>query len=202
MKKNIIIPTVALFVICLVSTLLLALANNVTAPLIADIATKNEVNARLKVLPAAYSFSESTDTKAPEGCDSFVIGLDENSKLAGMVFVTTVKSYGGDLQVMTGVDKDGKVAGIEILQISDTAGLGMNAKKDEFKNRFKGLTEGITVQKNTASAENNEVLALTGATITSKAVTNAVNTAVDGFGTLYSQLEAENSKILDNGGVN
>lgn len=202
MKKNIILPTVALFVICLVSTLLLALANNVTAPLIADLSAKSEVEARLKVLPQAAAFSISEETPSPEGCDSFVIGLDADNTFTGMVFVSTVKSYGGDLQVMTGIDRDGKVSGIEILQISDTAGLGMNAKKQDFRDRFKGLTDGITVQKNSASPENNEVLALTGATITSNAVAKAVNTATAGYAVIYGQLVAENSPILNNGGVN
>ena len=184
--KNIIIPTVALFVICLVCTLLLALANNVTAPLIADLAEKTEIESRMKVLGSATSFEEGKG----DGF-TYVTGLNDAKGVEGYVFVTTTKSYGGDLQVMTGVDTEGKVTGVEILSISDTAGLGMNAQKQEFRDEFEGRTSGLTVQKNTANPDNNEVLALTGATITSNAVAAAVNQALANY-----------EAITGNGGAN
>lgn len=184
--KNIIIPTVALFVICLVCTLLLALANNVTAPLIDELAEKTEIESRLKVLSTATAFEDGKG----DGF-TYVTGLNDAKEVEGYVFVTTTKSYGGDLQVMTGVDAEGKVTGVEILSISDTAGLGMNAQKQEFRDEFKGLTSGLTVQKNTANPDSNEVLALTGATITSNAVATAVNQALANY-----------EAITGNGGAN
>ena len=184
--KNIIIPTVALFVICLVCTLLLALANNVTAPIIDELAEKTEVESRLKVLSTASTFEDGKG----DGF-TYVTGLNDAKEIEGYVFVTTTKSYGGDLQVMTGVDKDGKVTGVEILSISDTAGLGMNAQKQEFRDEFKGLVNGIKVQKNAANPDNNEVHALTGATITSNAVATAVNEALANY-----------EAITGNGGAN
>ena len=80
---------------------------------------------------------------------------------------------------MTGVDMNGKVTGVEFLEINETVGLGMNANKDSFKEQFKGLVNGISVNKNTPGE--NEIKALTGATITSKATTKGVNTALDIF---------------------
>lgn len=184
--KNIIIPAVALFVICLVCTLLLALANNVTAPLIKELAEKTEIESRMKVLGTAETFENGT----ADGI-KYVTGYNSAKEIEGYVFVTNTKSYGGDLQVMTGVDAEGKVTGVEILSISDTAGLGMNAQKQSFRDEFKGLVKGLTVQKNTANAENNEVLALTGATITSNAVATAVNQALANYET-----------VTGNGGAN
>ena len=186
MKKSIIIPTVALFVICLVCTLLLALANNVTAPLIDELAKKTEIESRMKVLSTATTFEDGKT-----GDIEYVTGLNDAKEVQGYVFVNTTKSYGGDLQVMTGVDAEGKVTGVEILAISDTAGLGMNAQKQDFRDRFVGLVSGIKIQKNTADPANNEVLALTGATITSNAVADAVNEALAGY-----------EAITGNGGAN
>ncbi len=186
MKKQILIPTVALFIICLVATTLLALANNVTAPIIKKNSAQSEAESRMEVLSDAKSFEDKTF----EGI-SYAVGLDGDNNQVGMVFSTTSKSYGGDLVVMTGVDNDGKVTGIQILQISDTAGLGMKAQTDSFKDQFKGLVNGIKVAKNTADHDNNEILALTGATITSNAVATAVNEALDSFKT-----------ITENGGAN
>ena len=186
MKKQIIIPTVALFVICLVATALLALANNVTAPIIEKNSAESEAQSRMEVLEDAKSFEDKTCGKI-----SYAVGLDENGQTVGMIFTTTSKSYGGDLVVMTGVDNEGKIAGIQILQISDTAGLGMKAQTDSFKDQFKGLVSGIKVAKKSADHDSNEILALTGATITSNAVTTAVNEALENFKT-----------ITENGGAN
>ena len=96
-----------------------------------------------------------------------------------------------DAEGNTEIDNEGKIAGIQILQISDTAGLGMKAQTDSFKDQFKGLVSGIKVAKNSADHDSNEILALTGATITSNAVTTAVNEALENFKT-----------ITENGGAN
>lgn len=106
----------------------------------------------------------------------------KSEELTGYVFTTVSKGYGGDITVMTGVDSDGAVTGIEFLTISETAGLGMNAQKDSFKQQFRGHAGKIGVSKNSPSE--NEIQALTGATITSRAVTSAVNEAL----TLYEEV--------------
>ena len=78
---------------------------------------------------------------------------------------------------MTGFSADGKITGVEILTIDDTPGLGMNAKKEEFRKNYIGKNGALSVSKN-ASADN-EIQAITGATITSNAVTRCVNSATD-----------------------
>ncbi len=77
---------------------------------------------------------------------------------------------------MVGIDTSGKVTGVSILSISETAGLGMNARNESFINQYIGKSGTIGICKNGAS--DTEIQALTGATITSKAVTSAVNTAL------------------------
>ena len=86
--------------------------------------------------------------------------------------------HGYRSEAMTGVSMDGKVCGVELLSINDTAGLGMNATKPDFRDQFVGLVNGIKVMKNSSDRNNNEITALTGATITSKAVTEGVNKAI------------------------
>ena len=83
---------------------------------------------------------------------------------------------------MTAVKPDGTVAGVAILDVSgETPGLGQNAAKESFYSQYAGLKKGVSLLKNGARAENNEVDAVTGATITSTAVTRAVNAALDDF---------------------
>ena len=179
MKKNIIVPTIALFLICLVATSLLALANSVTAPIIEELAVQTEMESRKKVLPEADEFLDQNQNGI-----SYAMGIKTDPVLnrpIGYVFTTTAKSYGGEILVMTGIDQDGKVTGVELLSINDTAGLGMNATKEDFRSQFLGLVNGIKVMKNSSNHDNNEITALTGATITSQAVTDAVNAALADF---------------------
>lgn len=174
--KEILIPTISLFIICLVASALLALVNNVTAPKIEALAKDNAAQSRMIVLPGAKDFKES---KAKDF--TYFEGKDSSGNAIGYVFTTvcTSKGYGGDIKVMTGVSKDGKVTGIELLEINETPGLGMNAKKDWFKEQYKGMKGKIGVSKN--GKTDTDIQALTSATITSKAVTSAVNVALEQY---------------------
>ena len=181
MKKQIIIPTVALFIICLVATTLLALANNVTAPIIEKNSAESEAQSRMEVLADAKSFEDKTFNGI-----SYAVGLDGSKQTVGMVFTTTSKSYGGDLIVMTGVDNEGKVTGIQILSISDTAGLGMKAKEPSFYEQYVGKNPTkFAVSKDGGDGE--QIDALSGATITSRAVTGAVNAALGYYQNAFGQ---------------
>ena len=96
----------------------------------------------------------------------------------GYVVTTTDKEgYGGDIQITVGITTDGTVSGVSILSISETAGLGMKATQPEFYEQYQGKqTESFYVSKDGGNGE--PIDALSGATITSRAVTGAVNTAL------------------------
>lgn len=167
--KEVLIPSVSLFLICLMATFLLGGTDFLTKDKIAEVAEKAAEEARIKVCSQAVSFSETES-----GC---YIALDENGNTVGYAVTTKDKSYGGDIEVMTGFDTDGNITGIEILSIEDTPGLGMNAKGEKFRNQFIGKSGEIEVSK---TPENeNEVQAITGATITSNAVKRCVNAAIE-----------------------
>ncbi|MCR4925837.1 MAG: FMN-binding protein [Clostridiales bacterium] len=176
-KKQILIPAAALVAICLVATLLLAITNKITQPKIEQLNIITEQETKLKVFENATAFSDAKKYNLDGVEYTYYDALDEDSNVIGTVVVSASKGYGGDVKIMTGVDADGKVTGVEILDINETAGLGMNAKGEDFRKQFIGKSEKISVIKN-KSAEGNEIVALTGATITSKAVTNAVNIAL------------------------
>ena len=96
----------------------------------------------------------------------------------GYVVTTTDKEgYGGDIQITVGITTDGTVSGVSILSISETAGLGMKATQPEFYEQYQGKqTESFYVSKDGGNGE--PIDALSGATITSRAVTGAVNAAL------------------------
>lgn len=170
--KDIIMTAVKLFLICAVAAGLLAAVNGVTAQRIEDINEQNANAARKEVLPAAQSFEEIA---LPDGTVGHR-GVDAAGETAGYVFTTSASSYGGTLKLMTGFDAAGAVTGVQILEISDTPGLGMNAKRPAFLGQFAGTTGELTVIKGTAENDS-EIAAITSATITTRAVTAAVNAA-------------------------
>lgn len=165
-------PTIVLTLICLVTSALLAYTNYLTAPVIENNNIQAANATKAVVLADAENFADET-----KGDISYSVGTDASGAVMGYVFTTTAKSYGGEISVMVGIKADGTVSGVELLSINDTPGLGMNAKNPDFLEQFVGKIKGIAVNKNNPAE--NEIKALTGATVTSKAVTAAVNTALD-----------------------
>lgn len=182
MKKAILIPTISLFLICLVATILLGVANGITETKIKENSIVAKQESQKIVMADAASFGE--EIKGVHEFDgeqtpySYVEALDKDGNKIGYVFVTESTGYGGRISTMTGIGLDGKITGVEFLELNETVGLGMNAQKDSFKDGFKGLDGIAEVIKNT-EPQGNQVKALTGATITSKATTKGVNIALD-----------------------
>ncbi|MGN0481125.1 MAG: RnfABCDGE type electron transport complex subunit G [Lachnospiraceae bacterium] len=109
---------------------------------------------------------------------------DGNGLVVGYVFNVTAKDgYGGNIQFTVGILNDGTVNNISLLSISETAGLGMKAKEDSFQAQYRGKNvDSFTVVKDGTGATNpDRIDALSGATITSKAVTKGVNSAIAAF---------------------
>lgn len=181
--SDILKPVIVLTAICLITSALLAYTNDITKDKIAQQNVIAAQEAQKKVLSQAVDFETVNEGKA----DEYIIGKAADGTIVGYVFTTTDKSYGGDIEVMVGIKPDGTVNAVEILTISDTPGLGMNAKNATFLDQFIGKIKDIGVNKNEPAE--NEIKALTGATITSSAVTRAVNTALAQFETVTGGAE-------------
>lgn len=182
-NKDTINPVITLTVICLIVSLLLGLTNFITKDKILETELKNQNAAMARLVPQAESFSEiDCSFELPEAVNSFCVAsgnVSGNKTDIAYIITTSLKGYGGDISVMTAVSPDITVIGVEILSLSDeTPGLGQNAGKSEFYSQFSGLKKDIILVKNSAKSENNEINAVTGATITSTAVKNAVNSAL------------------------
>ena len=173
--KEVLKPALSLFVFCLVMTLLLAGTNLLTKDMIKEQELKTEETARKVVFASADSF---------EAKDGYFLALKDGETI-GYIFTTEADSYGGALKVMTGISEAGKVTGVSILSIDDTPGLGMNAKNESFRGQYLQDVPAAGFEVVTGGgAGEGEINALTGATITSMAVTTAVNEAVSQFNNL------------------
>lgn len=169
--KEIIAVALILFVITAVAAAILAVVNGVTAPVIAENDRQAQEIAMKKVLPDAGSF-EKEDIASYEA--SVVSEVHKSD--AGYAVKVAPSGYGGAISMIVGVDNDLKVTGVEIISQSETAGLGAKCTEDDFKAQFVGKTENIGVSK--SGAKDNEIDAISSATITSKAVTKGVNEAI------------------------
>ena len=179
--KDILVPTLALFLICLIATVLLALTNKATAAKIDENAVQTAIASRTEVLSkvgdiAVASYGDDK-TEANTGL-VYNEGFDDAGNVVGYIVTNAAKGYGGDVKVMIGYDLQGTIVGFTILDCSnETPGLGQNSKTPAFMERFLGKAGTLTVDKNSNDGQN--IQAITAATITSKAVVKAVNEATE-----------------------
>ncbi len=166
-------------IICIIVSGLLAYVNSITAPVISANDQKTFEASMSEVLPNGGSFTEEKLSFTP---DESGVELSSIYKAENGGYVATAvchEGYGGDITVMVGIKDDMTVNKIKIMSLSETAGLGAKSDTPEFMNQYDGLKNGISVVKNNGgSAADNTISAISGATITSKAVTKAVNCAL------------------------
>lgn len=172
--SNIIKPAAVLLVICVVAAGLLGYVNQITlAPIAAqDEAAKSE--SMKAVLPDAASFGDEKEVN--EGNITAVTpALDADGNEIGYAVAVTTKGFSAGLKLMYGVDTQGTITGLSVVDCSnETPGLGANAANESFYGQFAGKSGAVAVTK-----DGGDIEALTGATITSRAVANAAAEAVN-----------------------
>ena len=177
MKENIRLGLI-LLLITGVAAFLLGGAYEITkAPIAASIEADKQA-AMKAILPTADKF-EKADAKISDKVLEINSGM-KGTEIAGYAIKVAPKGYAGPVEIMVGLSTDGKVTGIKILSHSETPGLGANAPQPKFSDQFKNkpTKDKLEVVK-TVPAKDNQIQAITGATITSKAVTLGVNDAID-----------------------
>ncbi|MGH4138919.1 RnfABCDGE type electron transport complex subunit G [Clostridium sp.] len=177
MKENIKLGLILLLITGMAG-LLLGGAYEITKAPIAEKIASDKQTAMKEILPTADKF-EKADVKINDKVSEVNVGL-KGTEIAGYAIKVAPKGYGGPVEIMVGISNDGKVTGIKILTHTETPGLGANAPKPEFSGQFKNkpTKDKLEVVK-VAPSKENQIQAITGATITSKAVTLGVNDAID-----------------------
>ena len=174
MKKNTFLfvmrLTLTLLMITAVMAAALAVVNRVTAPVI-DKSNEAKIQAAIEqVLPGggkSIDFTEKT---------GLVTGLWASD--AGYAVQVAPSGFDGEITMMVGIGKDGKVLGISIISHTETAGLGAvaaaeNAKGQAFRDQFIGMDSSVAVTKDAGDVD-----AITGATVTSRAICAGINAAL------------------------
>lgn len=164
--------TVTLLVICVVVAGLLGIANSVTAPIIEAAKWEKTTMAMAEVL-------EAEDYKSVEGAElpekvSAIYEAVSGGETIGYAVEVAPNGFKGAISMVVGVDCDGYVTGVSIIDHSETSNIGTKVVEDpDVLSRFVGMTGEITVNKG-----DNKFDAVSGATVSSKGVTAGVNAAI------------------------
>ena len=170
MKNNtaslIIKMAVLLMVICAVVSAVLGAVNMVTAPVIADIAAAKTTAAYNEVLPSAAGY------EAVDYTDANVTAVAKCAE--GTVVEVSISGSQSMLALAIGVDNDGVITGVSVIDHGETPGLGAKSTEAAWRAQFAGQTSGLALDK-----KGGEIAPLTGATITSQAIVDACQIAID-----------------------
>ena len=197
MKNKIIKDALALTLITLVAGVALGGVYEITKDPIAkqEAQAKAEAYEQVFTDAAAFEAVEMDDTLTKtirdqldqegykaQSIEEVMRAEDQSGETLGYAFtVVTSEGYGGDIRFSMGVQNDGTLNGISILSIGETAGLGMNADTPAFQDQFVGKqVENLQYTKNGAT-QDDEINAISGATVTTNAMTNGVNAGLCAF---------------------
>jgi electron transport complex protein RnfG len=172
MIKDILRLGIILLLICAIATGILAWVNSSTINIITDRKAKEAIETRQKLMPDAKTFEEK---KAVEDTTlAYFIAKDDKGETLGYTFVAENRGYSSVVKTMVALDKTFKIITIQVIDQNETPGLGTWCQDKSFPDRFKGLgVEDLKVDK-----DGGKVKSITGATITTRAITNSVHDAI------------------------
>ncbi len=162
---------VILLIFCAVAAGILAYINGLTTPIITQRKALEAIETREGLIPNS-TFEEKTAIS--DSTFKYFVALDKTTnEVNGYTFVASKNGYSGKIETMVGLDKDFKVIDVKIITQTETPGLGANCVKDSFRAMFKGLgVENLIVNKD--DKDNGKIIAMAGATITTRAIANSV----------------------------
>lgn len=190
MKNNNITPILVLFIIGLITTSLLALTHELTREARAEqeLARINEYRQILYPLAAEYVPLTSDDWQ--EECpdiNEIYFALDSQGNKLGTLFVASCRGYAGAVPVMLAIDMESRISGIQVLSNEETPGLGKKVEESSFLGQFIGRSLDKELLVRHDAPDEQRIDAVSGATISSRAVTEAANAVAD----IYPLLEQE-----------
>jgi len=151
-----------LALICVIAAGLLAAVNTLTRSKIASQIQAEEQAALKEVMPTALKFTEVKPDADKEVL--YYKAFNNQDKLIGFVFKASSKGYSSVIETLAGIFLDEKISAIKVISQNETPGLGVRVTEDKFREQF----------KNQNSLDLSGVQAITGATISSRAVINSI----------------------------
>lgn len=198
MKSRVLKDAITLCIITLIAGLLLASVNAMTEKTIAQEKVKSTNESYRLVLKDGKTFNSNESLEKIVKASSKVLKKSGNQygkngvvinkilfaksssgqKVGYVIDATSKDGYGGKIELAVGINGVGEISGVEILDINETVGLGMNSKKESFRRQYLNKkVEAFEVSKSKPTSDD-QIQAISGATITSKAFTNTINASL------------------------
>jgi len=195
-------PAMVLLGVAVVAGILLSGVYTMTKDTIEEQKALANAASYKEVLPTAETFAFDDTAKgaieALEGgvygtgfgkayINDALVGMDASGNVTGYVIsATTAEGFDGDITISLGINADGTLSGLAFTELNETAGMGMRADEPEFKGQFSGIpAQQLSLNKAGDSTADNEIDSISGASVTSGAVINAVNAAIDFYATYF-----------------
>ena len=181
--REMIKPSLTLLAFCIVLGFCLSVVNFMTKDTIEQRRIE-ELNKQINQVLTGMDEFEEVDVSTVQTSDKDILkavhkGL-KSGTASGYVFEMAPNGYGGKMTVMVGVDIEGNVTGVVLGDNNETPGLGTKAQDLSFTQQFIGIQKGTSIEViKEEPKKDNQIQAISGATITSNAVTTAVQSAVD-----------------------
>ena len=169
---------IRLFIITAIAAALLGVVYAATEAPIAEQVRIKEENGMKAVMAQADEFEVVTEER--EGLVGKVVKAKTGGEDTGYVFTVYPSGLGGELTIMVGIDITGTITGVRILSHSETPGLGAKSTEPDFYESYTGKAN-FPLEVSKSASGDNQIQAITSATITSTAVTNGVNAAYDWY---------------------
>lgn len=156
---------ITLMIISLIAGAALAVTNYFTAPLI-EAQTASLIQDSLNRLIEADSFRKNS---------RYTEAYDAQDMPLGKVLNVAAEGYSSKINALVGIDNGNKITGVEIISQQETPGLGTKIAEKSFLGQFMGKTiDGLRIKK-----DGGKIDAVTGATISSRAITDSVRAAIE-----------------------
>lgn len=172
-------PSLILLAICMIASLCLGVVNELTKEPINKMRQEEESAAQKRLFPDATDF-EIIDTDKDV---KKIVEVKNSSETIGYIINIGSMGFDGEIEIAVAFDLDNKVHGVEILSQTETPGLGAKIVDPAFKDQYLGSGGPFEVTK-AAKKNETEIEAITSATISSRAVTDGINAAIEVYESL------------------
>ncbi len=187
-KKEIIRIAVTLFLIVGITAFLLSVVNELTYRKIDENQNAKINLAMSEVLPAESYEKKEMSFEEGSGVSAIYEAHGEDGSVIGHCVQANAMGFGGAIELVVGVDKDGGVTKARVVSMSETPGVGTKTKDESFLSAFEGKSGNLAVTKGEVKKET-EIAAISGATVSSTAVTSGINAALAAVSQLASNAE-------------
>lgn len=186
-----------LSIFCIIFALIIFYINSITYPIINNFENKTKLNSFKEIIkdPENINFENIANNYLDKNSiiKEIYFGKGKyNNKIYYVLYIVSINGYSENIDYILTINKyDNTIENLKILKQNETPGLGANCINKDFQEKYKNINikNKLSVVKNNAKKENNEIDAISSSTITTEAITKGVNIAIDHYNKNFKSLK-------------